>query len=787
MLRLRTILVDARCLQDDAYRFRGIGQHAASVLREARAAFSSVGGVNLVGILDRDHSALEQEHAHLFDLVGFSPTEADWADWYLALSPMTHSLVPMAHAFLRGSARQAAVIYDFIPLEAPDRYLGSRKARADYLTGLRWLSYFSLLLPISEHTSSSIAKYAPKATGVRQVTGVSVRNTLVTRIKGHAIASDPYMLVIGGGDARKNVEAAIHAHAHSDFLGENSIRLLIVGHYLRQSVSDLRKRHQEAGGDPELLEFVEGVSDAELGRLYRDAIVTICPSRTEGFSIPVVEANANGCPVIVANCPAQTELVPFPEDHFAPDDHARLTMLMELIARDPGARARVMARQKDLWRRFEAKAVGQRFWAPFLAMQTSDADRPPPRSVAIRRGAKPKIAVISPLPPDKSGVADYTAACLKSLSKSAEVHVFTETPAPAASDAYTSVNPLSPLPYLSGRFDAVVSVIGNSHFHKRPLDLLLNYGGAAIAHDARMINFYAVLYGPERATAIASREMGREVDWPEVESWLHNQRRLPTLFLSEVLQAATPTIVHSRVTQDLITSIYKKPTTYLPFSSYRAFPDQFLTPAYRRAARERLGLTPTKPVISCFGAVTPDKAPEECIWALAMLNHWGWNADLWFVGGADAGMRQYLGNVATQAGVAKNVRLFSDLVSEQTYLDFLAATDAALAFRSYGFGGLSGGLLDCIASGVRTVSNAHLAEAMDGPDFVTRVPDGISPVLIAEHVHSLLGVDRYDAPVADAARAYVAKHSFDPYSLGLLGALGLASSDSGLAACAKAA
>ncbi len=394
--------------------------------------------------------------------------------------------------------------------------------------------------------------------------GVAVRSSLVhPNDTTPADTTGDHFLVVGGGDPRKNVVAAIVAHAHSALARKRRLKLVIVGHYPQDMIL-AREPSRTSWREPELLEFVGGVSDAELGRLYRDAIVTICPSRTEGFSIPVVEANANGCPVIVANCPAQTELVPFPEDHFAPDDHARLTMLMESIARDPGARARVMARQKDLWRRFEAKAVGQRFWAPFLAMQTSDADRPPPRSVAIRRGAKPKIAVISPLPPDKSGVADYTAACLKSLSKSAEVHVFTETPAPAASDAYTSVNPLSPLPYLSGRFDAVVSVIGNSHFHKRPLDLLLNYGGAAIAHDARMINFYAVLYGPERATAIASREMGREVDWPEVESWLHNQRRLPTLFLSEVLQAATPTIVHSRVTQDLITSIYKKPTTYLP-------------------------------------------------------------------------------------------------------------------------------------------------------------------------------------------------------------------------------
>jgi len=96
-----------------------------------------------------------------------------------------------------------------------------------------------------------------------------------------------------------------------------------------------------------------------------------------------------------------------------------------------------------------------------------------------------------------------------------------------------------------------------------------------------MINFYAVLHGPERAAAIASRELGRTVSWPEVENWLHNQRKLPTLFLSEILETASPTIVHSKVTQNIIQKIYNKQTQYIPFSVYRRFPKDFLTPMCR--------------------------------------------------------------------------------------------------------------------------------------------------------------------------------------------------------------
>jgi len=163
-----------------------------------------------------------------------------------------------------------------------------------------------------------------------------------------------------------------------------------------------------------------------------------------------------------------------------------------------------------------------------------------------------------------------------------------------------------------------------------------------------------------------------------------------------------------------------------------------------------------------FGAVTPDKAPEECIWSLAMLKQWKQHVDLWFVGGAPPAMRDYLRSIAAKAGVADQVHLFDDLVTEEAYRDFLAATDVSLAFRSYGLGGLSGGLLDSIAGGVRCISNMHLAEAMDAPSFVRRTPDGISAgLLIAENVLDILQTASFVDTPAHETLAYQNEHSFE--------------------------
>ena len=765
------ILVDARCLQDDAFRHRGIGQHSASILASARSAFIPVGGVSLTALLDRTRPELDREHFDLFDDVKYSATGPGSTDWLLSLSPMTHTPRPLVPAFLGGSTRRATILYDFIPLEEPTRYLPNALERADYFSALRWLTHYDLFQCISEHTRAEAIRLVPKSAEKSHVSGVAVRSRLIASRPMQDLAGR-HVLFIGGGDARKNADCAVMAHGASSLLQQLRIPLEIVGSYTEDMKRALLTLHARTGGAQDLVRFRTGLSDFELAGLYRDAVVTVCPSRTEGFSIPVVEANANGCPVIISNCPAQTELIPFAEDQFDPDDHSRVTRLIEAIAADPAHRARVIARQKDIWRRFEAKAVGERFWKPFLETPIRDLSRL--AAPAIARGAKPKIAFVTPLPPDKSGVADYTAACLEALAKSADIHVFTETKNPAPSSAYTAVEPLSPLPYLSRRYDAVVSVIGNSHFHLKTLDLLLDYGGAAIAHDARMINFYAILHGPERATAIASRELGRPVSWPEVEGWLHNQRKLPTLFLSEILETASPTIVHSKVTQAIIQNSYGIQTQYIPFSMYRTIPATDCTHEAHAAARAALGIDPSRVLVSSFGGVSHDKAPEACVWALQQLRGWGVNADLAFVGSAPPALLAHLRALADDLGLGRHLILFDDAVDEATFRKFLAATDIGIQLRGYGLGGLSGSLLDCIAAGLPSVANAHLAEAMDAPSFVRRTPDAISPILIAESCLELLDSGLTRNRPFDEQFAYANAHSLDAYAAGLMSAVGLA-------------
>ncbi len=764
-------LVDARCLQDEAFRFRGVGLFTAAILGRARIELGSVADVSLVAITDRGRPDLCSRHVELFDQVATTANiEMTEDSWFLQPSPMTHSPLHIARLVAQLSRRRIAIVYDFIPMDLPADYLSSEVRKFDYELCLRWLSQYDIYLAISAYTKQCLQERLGSQIAAH-VTGVPVRAALTPY--GHAIA--PYsrrkrIIVVAGQDPRKNVECVIEAHAGSSFLMENGVALLVIGNYTEQKEQELRSIYAKHAVPDDRLEMLSGIDDTELGKLYRTSAVTVCPSRSEGFSIPVIEANANACPVFVSNCDAHRELIPFGEDQFDPDDVERLRTMLEGIACSEERQADVASRQEGIWRKYSEEACGRRFWKPIIERIE---EAPGVHAPAVGRRRPPRIAFVTPAPPAQSGVADYTHASLIGLSKKADVHVFTDTQFARSSPAYSSLQPISPFPYISQQFDAVVSVIGNSRFHACPFEMLLQYGGACILHDARMIDFYAWVCGMQRAVGVASKETGQPVARAQIEEWLAAPNKLPTLFLSEILNAARPTIFHSKVTQMLAEEMYGKKAVSLPFCGYRQFPESFWREGSKREARHRLGVAEDAFLVVSFGNVSFDRAPQECIWALVILKTWGIRATLAFVGAAAKPIAASLQAGADEWGVGDQVWICSEYVSESTYNDFLAAADAGIQLRIYKFGGLSGALLDCIEAGLPTIAGVSLADAMEAPDFIRRVSDGVSPLLIAEQLAKIAEDRARRDENVEAALAFRETHNFDRYADLLLEHLGL--------------
>ena len=355
---------------------------------------------------------------------------------------------------------------------------------------------------------------------------------------------------------------------------------------------------------------------------------------------------------------------------------------------------------------------------------------------------RPRVALLSPLPPDQSGAAKFITAICESLGELVELHVFTETTDALELQNVASIRSVSTLPRLAPRFDQVLSIVANSSLYLQALQYLLDHSAACIVHDGHLLGLYVAAFGEERALAVAKRELGRPVTCAEFNAWAANERTLEALFLGEVVAAARPMITHSPVTARVMSTRFGRTSIYVPYPVCRKWDPTALQPEARIAARKRLGFAPDEVAIVVLGVVRQNKAPVECIEAIEILRSWGVQATLYFAGSRQElpGQGESLAAHAAWLGVGDFVRFADGFLPEQIYRDYLVAADLALTLRSYDFGGISGALLDCAAAGLPTVTNVSLCEAADIPAmFMRTVPDHLSPVLIAEELAELHG------------------------------------------------
>ncbi len=739
------LLIDVRCLQDPNYAPRGIGRHSLALLQHARET-PAIAECRLIGLIDPTLPTLiEPARAHLDATQPTAGSAPSRPGAFVQLSPMTHDPFFVAR-LLTEAVPSAAVIYDFIPLDEPARYLPSASNRIDYHINLRWLARYGRFLPISADAAQRLQALLHTAASEVAVTGAPLNPAFE---QPRAPGMGRHILVVGGGDPRKNPEFALEAHR----LSQCPLPIVITGNY--------PPRHFPGA------ELPGHVSEAELAQFYRNAACVIAPSRAEGFSLPVIEAMAAGALVLASAIPAHAELVD-PARLFPLDDPSRLATLMDHI-QDAEFRQQAVAQQDEVWPRFRASAVAGRAWRAIAGLLQ------PLPAPSVGRGRRPRIAVLTPLPPDRSGVADYSAAMCPALGARVDLDLFTPTGAPPKPEGVQGLSALSDLPLLSPHYDRVVSVLGNSHFHWDILSKLLRYGGACIAHDGRMLDVYNFKTGLAHTTALAEKELCRKLEPHEMAHWLSGLTPPGALLYNEIAAAAAPLMLHSRGAAHAIAARTGIIPVHLPFCIYRRFATGDTLHQQRLEARRRLeqfGAKPGEHLIATFGFVSASKAPEDCIWALSLLRKWRVPARLHFVGDV-MGSPAHLHTLTRKLGLEDHVWFGGGFVDEGAWQDHLLGADAALQLRLTGTGSVSGALSDCAGAGLPAVASAVLADAIDAPDYIVSVPDHPSPVLIAEALAALLSNPRDPARHENARQGYADEHSFPRYVDQLCQALAL--------------
>lgn len=153
------------------------------------------------------------------------------------------------------------------------------------------------------------------------------------------LRAENYFLAVSSMKANKNFPMVLASFKKLQATLPD-VRLYIIG--------DLQDKNFNAVNlaeyiDNPKIQFLGRVTDEQLIRYYSNAIAFIFPSYYEGFGIPVLEAQACGCPVISSNSSSLPEVLHDSALMVNPDDCDAFVSNMYDIATDDNLRKRIIS------------------------------------------------------------------------------------------------------------------------------------------------------------------------------------------------------------------------------------------------------------------------------------------------------------------------------------------------------------------------------------------------------------------------------------------------------------
>ncbi len=149
-----------------------------------------------------------------------------------------------------------------------------------------------------------------------------------------------YLLFTGGRAEYKNFFALINAI--SSILIKYNIRLICTGSPF--TIAELEHFKEKKIADKVIHQYA---SDQELFSLYANAIAFIFPSFYEGFGIPILEAFAASCPVVLSSASCLPEIAGDAALYFDPQNTDEMANAIERTVTDSNLRAALIEKGNE--------------------------------------------------------------------------------------------------------------------------------------------------------------------------------------------------------------------------------------------------------------------------------------------------------------------------------------------------------------------------------------------------------------------------------------------------------
>jgi len=632
----------------------------------------------------------------------------------------------------------AILLHDLIPIIRRDVYLANPVFESWYLRKLDNLRRADLLLT----NSLSTAKEAIDVLGFCPEEVVNVSSACddhFKRIKitdGHKIhlknrfkINQPLVMYTGGIDFRKNIEGLIRAYANLPMSVRDKHQLAIVCSIQDIDRSRLEQLGAKVGLQPSELIITGFVNEDDLVLLYNACILFVFPSIHEGFGLPALEAMACGKAVIGANTSSIPEVIGRADALFDPFNDVEITDKILQVLTNKKFREELEKNAVLQLKKFSWDDTGKRAWS---GMSGLIAKREKVKSSALmHKMRRQKLAFLSPLIPQKSGISDYSAELLPELARHYEIDIISDFS--GITDKWVLANgPVKSISWFKenfSKFDRVLYHFGNSEFHSHMFDLLENYPGVVVLHDfflSGIVAYMEVNGGNSNGWAQA---LLNGHGWSAVKArfTVNDTAEVVYSYPSniEVLQNSLGILVHSESSKLLAIKWFGVDAV----KNWNVVPLLRTPPfvASKASARISLDLKEKQLVICSFGALGRTKLNQELFdcWLNSELFK-DLSCILVFVGEVASGLYgENLVESIKRSNVGDRVRI-TGWTDAATYRMWLEAADVGVQLRTLSRGETSAAVLDCMNFGIATIVNANGAMSELPSTAVVIIPDAFS-------------------------------------------------------------
>ncbi len=307
-----------------------------------------------------------------------------------------------------------------------------------------------------------------------------------------------------------------------------------------------------------------------------------------------------------------------------------------------------------------------------------------------------RVAYLTPLPPQQSGIADYSLELLTYLSRLVEITVFAAHPDQTDEQIRKRYNvlDLDQFSELHEGFDLALYHIGNSEHHDTISELALQFPGVIVLHDFYLHHSVALRtlgkgdwpgYAREMGYAAGSRGVRRAA--AVKQGWEPPLYDVP--LNRRLLDVSLGVIVHSHYTANLVRrQRYEGPIAVIPHQ---------MSLSDGQPRRDALNLPRDAVLFGSFGLLTKEKQIIETLHALHALRKEMPQAHYLLVG--EALPELALAAVVRELQLEEAVHRVGYVSELPEFIDWMATADVAINLRDPTAGETSGTALRAMAAG----------------------------------------------------------------------------------------